>query len=297
MRKRLLITALLVFTCVPVFAQSRFSLKATGGWGYIAAGDINKASRSYNEKYRTFPNYYSAPYAGIHSAPLLGFEACFSVSKRTFIGLGVAFSPGSFDDRLSYEEGPANVTRWYTLSLRVFPITASAYTALPVRPWLDMVLTAGAGYYLTTFEYAESADFNEWPAGLSSSRNEFKARRGAFGIHGGLGFEIKITPGWRFLVQAVGRTAELKDVTGQWSSLAKSPDETSSTGGPEHVFYYVEEKIDGKVYSRLHFDKTAPSAVMSARKATIDLSGFALVGGFRFTFGKKDPDDGSLVFR
>jgi hypothetical protein len=297
MRKRLSITALLVFTCVPVFAQSRFSLKATGGWGYIAAGDINKASRSYNEKYRTFPNYYSALYAGIHSAPLLGFEACFSVAKRTFIGLGASFYPGSFDDRLSYEQGPMNVTRWYTLHLTVFPITLSAYTALPVRPWLDMVLTAGAGYYLTTFDHAESADFSAWPAGLSSSRNEFKARRGAFGIHGGLGFEIKITPGWRFLVQAVGRLAELKDVTGEWSSLAKSPEGTSLAGGSDHVFYYVEEEIEGKVYSRLHYGKTAPSAVTLARKATIDLSGFALVGGFRFTFGKKDPDDGSLVFR
>jgi len=297
MRKRFSITALLVFTCVPVFAQSRFSLKATGGWGYIAAGDINKASRSYNEKYRTFAEYYSAHYAGIHSAPLLGFEACFSVAKRTFIGFGAAIYPGSFEGCLAYWQGSTNVTRWYTLRLTVFPITVSAYTALPVRPWLDMVLTAGAGYYLTTFKHAEYADFNAGWTALTSSRDEFKARRGAFGIHGGLGFEVKITPGWRFLVQAVGRLAELKDVTGEWSSLAKSPDGTSSTGGSDRVFYYVEEEIDGKVYSRLHYDKTAPSAVTLARKATIDLSGFALIGGFRFTFGKKDPDDGSLVFR
>ena len=295
MLKRISITALLMCVCAPLFGEFRFSLKATGGWGYIAAGDINKTALSFREKYKAYPEYSQASFIGIHSAPLLSFEACFSVSKRTFIGLGISYYPGSFTDSLYYWQVPAEVTRWYSLNLRVFPITASAYTAFPVRPWLDMVLTAGAGYYLTTFEHAESVDFRAWPD-LISVRDKFKTQRGAFGIHGGLVFEVKITPGWRFLVQAVGRLAELRDVTGEWSSLTKSFPGTTTTSGSDHSFYYVEEEIGGKVYSRLHYGKSAPSAAALARKATIDLSGFALIAGFRFTFGKKDPNDGSLIF-
>jgi len=308
MKRIFIIFALLIGACTPVFAEVRFSLKATAGYGYIAAGDFNKTALSYREKYGAFPEYTPAPFTGFHSAPLLGFEACFAVSKRTFIGLGISYYPGSFGDSLSYDDDKTDVARWYTISLKVIPVTVSLNTAFPVRPWLDMVLTAGAGYYLTIFEHTDCADFflgytnfvtanpSTNPLGLTNSYDRFKSKRGAFGVHGGLGLEVKITPGWRFLVQTLGRWAEIKDIAGVWSSRLQSSHETVLLNETDNTAYYIVEEFEGKPYSRLYYGKTAPAEARQARKATINLSGFVLQAGFRFTFGKTDPNDGSLIF-
>jgi hypothetical protein len=297
MRKSFAIAALLVFSGLPVLAQSRFSLKGTGAWGYISAGDLNKANRSNNEKADAFFGDSTSPYPAVHSAALVGLEACFALSKRLSIGLGGAYYPGSFDTGFFYRQGPIYVGRQYNIDLKIVPVTLNGYLSIPVRRWLDMVAAVGIGYYPTTFELVDHAEFDAGPAGRSIVRYEFRSRTGAFGVQGGLGFEVKITPGWRFLVQGIGRAAELKEVRGDWTSLTTSPAGSISEGGSDHVLFFVDEEIEGKTYSRLHFDRTAPSGLKLSRKGTIDLSGFAIVGGFRFTFGKKDPADGSLIFR
>ena len=323
--------------CVFLDATSaEFNLKLSGGAGRLDGGDLNRSITGWKSYYqdRASPSFSSS--YGLKELRFiqdLQAELTLRLSPRWSVGLSVGYIPGitsgDVSTLLSEEEmytlpsgetGTASLTEDSTRGLRyelkAVPVLATIYRSFPLRDNLELTLGAGGGLYFGRYTHREesscsisSIDNIDTAAGpvqyfeLYELAGEYteKASAVAFGAHGLIGFEYRMSPSLALIFEVVGRWAGLDG----WKGQKTDAYEWSQTWEYGTRFFEegeFEESADGKLwrvdargaeasgtYPRLLFGDEAPasSSYSNVRPARINFGGVSARIGFRFRFGEK----------
>ena len=327
----------LVFLCVGQNVRpAEFSLKLSGGAAWLDGGDFNRSIRGWKDYYQDRKSSsFSSSYGLKELRTILEAQAELAVrfSPRWSVGLAVGIIPGTTSGEvstllsdeeaytlLSGEAGTIFLTeesaRLLRYEIRAVPVLLTVYRSFPLRDNLELSLGVGGGLYLGRYacrdEYLYYLDYSDTQntAGepvryfdlyeLSGEYRE-KASARAFGAHGLVGLEYRISPSLAVTFEVVGRWAGLDDWRGEktdayewsqtWGFGAGFSEEGEYEDSAEGKLWRVDARseLTLKTYPRLVFgaDEPAASSNSNIRPARINLGGVSARIGFRFQFGER----------
>lgn len=282
MKKAILASAMVGLFIIPAYSQ--LSLKLTGGWTYVAAGDLNKAFRSENDLFGLYAFSHSGWFPAFHGGSNFGAELLYRVNEHLGLGLGIGYfrKPSEFEVAFDYGN-PTNQA--FALSAAAIPITLNLHYSVRVGRSLNMFFTGGTGYYLTKFNFGFDMDWgakDQYGFGYS-----YKSGSGGLGFQGGIGLEYQIDGRLSLSVEVLGRLAKISDFKGDWTRAITSQGTTTRDQGRNADFYFFEYLVDGTTYSDLFFGEGLPERAIHVRRGAIDLTGFSALVGIKYSFGKK----------
>lgn len=283
--------------------EGKLSVRAFGGYGYHAAGDVNRGTQSFFD----WGSSYLAPppggsiqggYAPRHGGYELGGDIILELSPKLGLGLGAGF----LESEHSYRPEPPMMTitdnpqgqgwiKYFNTAtkLSAIPVRLGVFLSLPVGGKASFIANAGiSGYLKARYEgiwnvnFVYSGKMGYWPAQTFST--EAQKNGLGLGFHGGLGIDYAFFPSWSFFVEAQGRVARFAGFEGQTDCVAVEAEVFPPFYETGKLYYENAPQVPGS--PRLIMVQSAPPAGPSGqpREAVVDLSGFSLRAGFRFHF-------------
>lgn len=252
-------------------SKYHFELCFSDGGNIISGGDLNRGAQG-------FADYQSDQLAiqgkGKVKRPLLSYilggELAFPLSSRVHLGIGIDYFLRQKESQVKFEEGSFSETFTTRPKIEALPIRVFiSYYALP-----SFYVKSGIEYY-----FAKCAYFYRFLR--EEQQGEAKAQ--GFGIIGGLGYELKLSSAFSFIVEATGRYARIKGFKGKNTKI----DSTGQEYTEEGTLYLYRVKTTGEnSYPLLFILEKRPTEgdVFNAREAIIDFSGLSLKTGIKIKF-------------
>jgi len=266
-------------------SKASLTIRLYGGLGYQAIGDLNSGIKGFSDSiiYLDTASGYAAGggYSPMHWGIDLGGDLVFQFNPYLGIGIGSGYFRTTKTSELKLTAMlPAlhneNVT--FTPTVSVVPIRASLFVFVPVGRVVTISLNAGPEYYLASLS---SHIRDEFPAWWWNERDDKATGRG-FGVHGGIGFEVRLSAGLSLLLEGQGRLAKINELTGTHAYRNSFGLEDTENG----TLYYWTDLWTFKPFPSIAVNATLPSQPwqQEARKAILDLSGWSAVAGFVIHF-------------
>jgi opacity protein-like surface antigen len=307
MQKKKLTLFLLVFLCILISkagysednkrSKARFSLKLTGGFGFIAIGDVNKVLGSVNNN-ETFeywrehdPKYIVGKIEKLNNwTP--DWEAEFRIDFTPKIGVGIATS-GPFrrsgESLLTYtypgSAGPQVHTFTYKTEIRVsMPVRLNFYYSPNPGARRTIFFIAGIGYYSGKMSGYRNFEMI-WPTGglYSETYNWETQRKSSLGFHAGAGMEYALIKNLALIMEIRGSFARISGFNGTMS-YENNFGLSFNTIGALYYFSMWDDWI-GARYSGLEVWEKPPELsfrdLTRIRKAILDLSGLSIRIGIK----------------
>lgn len=263
--------------CLPAQsqAQSRFTLRLSGGLNMLDGGDLNTGAEGWFNFWDALAQAFGNTTSGTFSAANLGLnfggDFIFKFNESMGVGIGAGLLSASKESVMSFSNAGGSGTFTHKVTASAIPLRLSFFYYLPVSSSMNVVFNAGLGYYLAKANYLLTED-----AGGTPVTDEIDASGSGLGFHGGLGLEIALMPNLGILVDLSGRFASCGGFEG---------DETS--GGTVHGKVYAFDDNTG--IGTFHFitvETTLPSGagISNAAEAKVSFTGFSLVAGFFVRF-------------
>lgn len=280
----------LALTAVPVSAQEvvpKFNLKLSGGYGKIVGGDLPQVIDEINQLVKDMANHTGANVTStLENAewgPEFEFECVYNFNQKFGLSLGLGYICRKNDTSAALAlDSLMNASLTMEYSSRAIPILLSGYYYLPLGSRTKTYFKAGVGYYFGKLnsllrEEAMQDGIADW------EENEAEATDSALGIHGGIGFDFKLTKTLSLFAEAAGRYIKLNNWEGKNTYSAEW-----GSGTERGYFWYTEEynHETGKHYANLIMLPHEPTwaEYRNTRKAEFNFSGFALKLGVMIAF-------------
>jgi hypothetical protein len=266
-------------------SKASLTIRLYGGLGHQTIGDLNAGLKGFSDSliYLQTASGYSAGggYSPLHWGIDLGGDVVFQFSPNLGIGVGSGYFRTTKTSDLKLTAmlpGLHNENFTFTPTVSVVPIRASLFVFIPVGRALMISLHAGPEYYLASLS---SHIRDEFPAWWWNERDDKTTGRG-FGVQGGIGFELRLSPGFSLLLEGQGRWAKVNEMTGTRSYRNSFGFQEQQNG----TLYYWTDLWTFKPFPYIGVHDTLPSEPwqQNARKAVLDLSGWSAVAGFVFHF-------------
>ncbi len=279
--------------------KPRFSVKLTGGLGYVAAGDINKVLGSVNDSFKDARENNQQSVVGeirkLNSwTPDWEAELRMDLSAR--FGVGIATS-GAFERNgessltftyYNYTDSglakPWAHTLTYKSDIKAsMPIRLNFYYCLNRGARRSIVLSAGIGYYSGKMSATRNFEVIRATVGDYSEKTDWEVRRqSAIAFHGGADVEYSLSKRLDLVMEMRGRFVRITPFKGTMA-YENNWGEKYISVGTLYYFNMWSGWTPGS-YSRLEvWDKQSEffRDIYDIRKARLDLSGFSLRIGVR----------------
>jgi opacity protein-like surface antigen len=228
----------------PIFSQSKFSIRLTGGLSTIDGGDLNDDIREFH-KFASYLNgnpVYSASLDldEMNSAFNFGGELVYNIKNRFSIGLETEYLTRTVEGLFSLDYSTSTAYWWGTgiegwnemstrmYTLRAIPILLNLYYSIPLGNKTSIILNLGSGYYFGSFgrssDYEGGSEYEEeswyyldylYEYSYSGVEKE-TSNAATFGFHGGIGIDINLTSHIGLIIEARGRMVNFKDWEGDY---------------------------------------------------------------------------------
>lgn len=268
----------------PPGAGVSFGLKLSGGMGYLSVGDLNASFQGWNDYFEDAWFGIEGGVEGEYQLLRWGYDFSGEIIINPIPALGIALGAGY----LQVSKGSTVEVSMFLSSeditvnpkISAIPITLGLYFTPSLGSGVNLVLSAGAGYYIGQMSWER-----EVSGFFSDFTDTWKTTKGTLGFQGSLGFEFAFSPQIAFVIEGCGRYAKLKDLTGDFKRAGTDILGPFEWGG-EYTMWYYEYSENTEYYPRIYFFEEEPDNpnYRNVRKAEIDLSGFSLKAGFRFRF-------------
>jgi len=270
----------LIGLCLPAQsqAQSRFTLRLSGGLNFLDGGDINSGGEGsfgwWDAFARAFGNTTSGTYSAANLGLNFGGDFIFQFNESMGVGIGAGMLSASKESVDNFTNPSTTGTMTHKISASAVPLRLGFFYFLPVSPSMNVVFNAGLGYYLGKANYTLTIS----GGGTTITINDDASGSG-LGFHGGLGLEIALAPNVGILVDLSGRFASI----GGFDGTETVDGSTASTGK-----LYAWDS-DAGTYGTFHLigiNSTLPSGfgISHAAEAKVSFTGFSLVAGFFVRF-------------
>ena len=267
--------------------SSKLSIRLYGGYGHIAAGDVNDGADYYFEILEIYSaqgfGTVTGGYKPLHGGYDFGADLIYQITPRIGLGLGAGFMRNSSHSlgNWTYVDDDVDITVDSTLS--AIPIRLGVFFTVPVGGRLNLTADVGAAYYLgLKLDATQRLDFAD-ASWMEMSVGSTEAGSSNIGFHGSLGFEYKLSQMMGLFVEAAGRYAKLSNfdaVTGIQNSSGGGGDTTDGK-------LYIATQTDPDFpVSGFTIEETPPvdDEFTTYREPKVDLSGFSLRAGIRIRF-------------
>ncbi len=272
--------AMVCFLAQAAGAQVKAGLRFYGGLNYLGGADLNNGGQAWFDYYKlsaTSGGYSSqGTFSPAHLGLNFGGEIMILFTPQIGLGLGADYLSATRTSKIEFTK-IFNPTMEFSINPKAtaIPLKLTFYYILPATPWMNVVLQAGAGYYLAKAYYHQRIHDP-----TSYEDIEIDTNANGLGFHGGLGFEFPFTSQLGFLVEFLGRYASLSGFEG---NIAVSSTGSSTTDNGK--LYFIKILSPPYFYSLLLVTPTKPTGTgITAEEAKVDFSGFSLRAGFFIRF-------------
>lgn len=206
----------------------------------------------------------------------LGGDIVHWLSPRVGVGIGGSLARRDIWNSILFQWPGMTVEYRMTgvPELKVFSLRAGLFLSLPLNRMIALCASAGPAWYSAEFRYTGQV---QTPEIIDSIHQEVKASH--WGVHGGIGLEIRMNRRLSFILAAMGRYATIsgfegKEVTNYWE------DSRSVTVHETGTLYLVEDEE----FPRLDIIQGPLPDDLRPRKAEFDFSGLSFQAGLTFKF-------------
>jgi hypothetical protein len=259
----------------PAPPKSIIELFFSGGGIFIDGGDLNSGAKGLAD-YRSYDLGIEGEgkVKPTHLSYVVGGELSFPISPHVMVGLGVDYFLSEKESRVEFEKGSSINT--FTTRPKIQAVPLRFFISFhPIRSFYAKI---GVEYYFAKcaylYRFIEGENWWEWSG---------EAEGQDFGFLGGLGFDFALSSHFSFIVEAVGRYAEIKSFEGkdqytESSGLASTEEgtlysyQTKTPGGESFPLLFIREKIPSE------------AGVFDPKEAIIDFTGLSLKAGFKIKF-------------
>jgi hypothetical protein len=276
------------------FFGLKITLKLRGGWSVFSGGDIEDGIVG---AYEGAVNLITASGAPIiqnqkesnHAGLEIGGDLIYCLTSRFGIGIGASRFKTAKKSVLIYEgmyediyTDPARLNMRPEIRVSVFRL--GLFYAFPFAGRLAVSVHGGPALYSAEYSFNMGVTYfgfyvDPIQAGFIPTAWYQESKSGArqIGLEGGVAFDFNANPYVAFFVEVQGRYAKVGGFEGEEEAIYfnKPPEHTKSG-----TAYYV---ASGK-YPLLDVVPPEGAASGSARKATLDFSGFSFMAGLKLRF-------------
>ncbi len=276
-----------IFTLTGMSHAQKFRIKLSGGYGTMATGDYNSFGAGLDDLLRALEALGATTEGSFNKiGPGFEYELEFIVSLPAGFGVGVGVG---YLQRSNTTELSASIPLLGSASasidpkIKAMPINISGYYFTPGVTPLKFFVYGGIGYYygtLTTDIREESTPPDFW------SEQEAKLKDQSFGLHGGVGLELKVDS--RIAVFFEGRARYCKLTS--WNGDGTYEDSLGFTDTDVGVMWYFEELDQdygtGEWFPGITIATGRPTGpnFRNVREFEVNLSGISLRAGIRINF-------------
>ncbi|MGB9005334.1 MAG: outer membrane beta-barrel protein [Candidatus Aminicenantales bacterium] len=276
----ILCLAMVCFLAQAAGAQVKAGLRFYGGLNYLGGADLNNGGQAWFDFYKlsaTSSGYSSqGTFSPAHLGLNFGGEIMILFTPQIGLGLGADYLSATRTSKIEYTK-IFNPTLEQSINPKAtaIPIKLTFYYFLPAAPWMNVVLQAGAGYYLAKAYYHQRVHDP-----TSYEDIEIDTKGNGLGFHGGLGFEFPFASQLGFLVEFLGRYASFSGFDGK-ITISTTGSSTTDNG----KLYFIKIYSWPLSYSLLLVTPVKPTGTgITAEEAKVDFSGFSLRAGFFIRF-------------
>lgn len=266
---------------------AHFSIKFAGGMDYLLLGDLNNHFKGMNSSFNDMadPGTLNGRFRELRWAWDGYGELIFYPTPVFGIGIGGGYLRArTRNDTVTFTTfgGLWSDTREEDWIISAIPLRLSLHFTLPVGPAANISLSLGGAYYFGSLEMNRETESLLW----TGTENAKGKSMNTIGGHGGISFELKMSPNFSFVLEAQGRYAKFTsikaDLRAQGILFLIIPIDYNA----ENTLFFYQYNSGTNTYDTLEWWETAPSgpAYNSLREGTIDLSGVFFGAGFKFTF-------------
>jgi len=273
--------------------KPRFSIKLSGGLGYIGFGDINTHLESYDNYLSEMTNYEGGKTKALHYGSDFEGEFRFDISSKFAIGIGIGFMTGKNKTYFEYEGPFPFHTPWefgqsYFLKPKVktIPFKLKIYYLLPISVRANFFLNVGSGYYFSKaslYKCHWSSAYAGWWV-IYTKEEKYDVSSNGFGFHGGIGFEYSIANNLALVLEVQGRYARLSNLKGnRYFSIGTF----SHYDEEEGTLYIGERDFTDEGYGEncpdliISSSKPSGEGFRNIKEVSLDLSGITFRVGIR----------------
>jgi len=290
MKRKLAVSSILVFAIFTLTGMSQaqgFRIKLAGGYGTMTTGDYNSFGAGLDDLLSTLEALGATTEGNFNKInPGFEYEVEFILSLPAGFGVGVGVG---YIQRSKMTELTATIpmlgsaSASITPKLSAMPINVSAYYFTPGIAPLKFFVYGGIGYYygrLTIDIREDSTPPDFW------SEQESLLKDQSFGLHGGVGLELKVDS--RIAVFLEGRARYCKLTS--WRGDGTYEDSDGFTDTFEGLMWYFEELDQnygsGEWFPGITVTTGRPSGpdIRNVREFEANLSGVSLRTGIRIKF-------------
>ncbi|MFC2160147.1 hypothetical protein ACFLRX_00680 [Acidobacteriota bacterium] len=271
------------------YSSQIFSIKLFGSLdSLVGQNDVNNHLDGWNQLLNDNANIPGFSTNGeispLGKSTSFGGELIFNFLPHFSIGLGAGYLQFTEPSTKTLSISGENIDFSLDSRISAIPITLNLYYGIPIGNFLNIVVGAGAGYYLGQF-----SNFIQQNLGDEQISSLFESNKNTIGAQVSLNFELNIVRTMALFFGVSGRFATLKDLEGEETFTYINPTEEDSVSYPDRTLWYVEEEIDGKYYTALFADNDKPEGdwYRNSRKAEVSLSSIVMQFGIRIMFGQK----------
>jgi hypothetical protein len=281
---RIVFAILLFFPSNGLSHPEKLALKFSGGISYLLVGDINRGIQGYFDYAKDMAiGLPLMPFRGdpkpIHLGCDFQGDILISIKPKIWVGLGTGYIRCGNTSEISYFQ----IKGSHKVRISAIPIRLGISYLLLGNETVRLFLNAGAGLYFADYKY------DKLPIGTGELVLHQTANGKGFGLHGGLGGELKLTRRLAFILESQGRYAKVGGLRGTMEYRIL-PRYVHVEKGPLYfweslVYVGHEGRFVGK-YPQVYIRQEKPSGpyVTNVREAKIDLSGLSFMGGIKFYF-------------
>jgi len=203
------------------------------------------------------------------------------VHFANWVGLevGGGYCQASKESVVRYD-GPPDTGRWTIKpSASAVPVRAGLFFLLPLTSGLSLSAHGGAMYLMATAETSFRLESDVTGMWMQETQ---KATASGIGYYGGLGLEIRIAPGFFFLVEAQGRLARLDGFEGNLIVTNSLGGSDGRSGTLYHFQVDLPPGLSASSVNLIEIFEEAPtgSGWLDVRPARVDFDGFGAAFGF-----------------
>jgi opacity protein-like surface antigen len=237
-------------------------VRVTGGYTHVAYGDFNDFADGINAIIAADPEI-SGEFGNINWIPEIGAELSMPLMHRLSLSAGAGLLWGTSE--FTFSSGGAILS--FEHAIKAYPLTAALYAEIPAPfAFAKPYAYAGGGAYYTKLTFEERAgaggDITGYDADLTSW---------GFGMHGGLGLAVSVTPLVSIDFGFKGRYVKIKHFEGT---------ATSTEGETVDVVLGFYEGEGGYMV----YGPVGAAYAGAVDQGTVDLTGYAITAGVNVSF-------------
>jgi hypothetical protein len=278
--------ALLLVAGIPAFSQDQVSFKLLGGLAWMQGDDYNTGVVGAYRLTKDTSDSLTGGYGQLSRGWSFQAEIVNYWGSHVGVGIGGGFyrSTGASEvtGTSSVPDPTYQFTSVYTPKVSVIPFFINLHYKLQPSKRIGLDVFAGPVFQVAQYGFRREATSS---LNSLSELETFNASDTALGLQGGLTCSFRIVRGVTFIAEGFYRSGKVSNIKGNWFLNSTTSSGTVTSSSSAYYLWSYDFTSGSVVYPLIgYFDANGPTGqgVSNPRKAGLDLSGPAVMIGFKF---------------